>query len=434
MKLKILYIVPLLFVFGGLKAQEMLTLSQALELALKNNQAIEVSRNNTQIASNNHTIGNAGYLPQIGLNGAATYANNNINQRFTNGTEINQNGVGSTNLTANVILNWTIFSGLNARYVYKRLGEQETFAELQLKSDINNTLADVMAGYFNVQREQQTYAFIKYNIDIYEERLKIADTRFTIGSGAKTDLLQAKIDLNEQKSLLIRQDGLVRRAKAVLNQLLNRETNIDFTVESTIPQLEDFNYDSLRTSVFNKNIDIQRLQRNINIAGYQAKEARSLQYPWLGFTSSYNFGRSSSQAGFSLYNQNYGLGTGLTLQWNLFDGLNTRRVIKNADLLTSNTQLQLDDFKDQVDAGLTAAWYDFSSAKDQYMLEQENEILAKENVDIMLERFRLGNCTTIDLKLAQQTLQDSQNRLILAAYTVKLAETELLRLSNGLIK
>lgn len=434
MEHKLKYILVLVFAACNVYGQTTLTLNTAIETVLKNNYGIQISRNNVDIANNNHTWGNAGFTPQVNFVANGSIANNNINQRFTNGTEIIKNGVGSSNYGTGITLNWVLFNGLRAHYAYKQLGVVQSLNETQLKSDINNSVGNVMSAYFNVLREQQTLKNLENNLDIFNERLKIANTRFTIGSAAKTDMLQAKIDLNEQKSLIIRQKGAVMVAKAQLNQLLAKDDNQDFTVEEITPELDSLNYDSLRKSLYQNNIDLQVLNRNVDIAAYQSKIARSAIMPVVSLGSQYNFARSSSQAGFSLYNQSYGFTGGLTLSWNLYNGLNTKRIIKNTDIQLSTAQLQLKDLQTQVNNGFSAAWYNYTTAKEQYKLEKENEGLAKENVDIMLERFRVGNCTTIDLKLAQQTLQDSQNRLIQAGFQLKLAETELLRLSGSLAK
>jgi outer membrane protein len=434
MKHKLKYILPLLLASISVFGQTTLTLNTAIETVLKNNYGIQIAKNNVEIATNNNTWGNAGFTPQVNFNANGSYANNNINQRFTNGTEIVKNGVGSSNYGAGVSLSWALFNGMRAHYLYKQLGVVQDLNEVQLKSNINNSVGDVMAAYFNVLREQQTLKNLNENLGIFDERLKIADTRFIIGSAAKTDLLQAKIDLNEQKSLIIRQKGAVMVAKAQLNQILAKDATEDFTVEEITPELDSLNYDSLKRALYQNNIDIITLNRNVDIATYQTKIARSAIYPSIMLNSAYNFNRSSSQAGFSLYNQSYGFTGGLTLGWNLYNGLNTKRIIKNTDIQLSTAQLQLKDLQTQVNNGFSAAWYNYTTAKEQYKLEKENEGLAKENVDIMLERFRLGNCTTIDLKLAQQTLQESQNRLIQAGFQLKLAETELLRLSGGLAK
>ncbi len=415
------------------KAQ-VLSLSGAVEIALKNNYNIQIFANNAQIADNNNTIGNAGMLPQVGLNANGSYSNTNINQRFTNGTSIEKNGVVSTTYGAGLALNYVLFSGLRAQYIYKRQGEEDAVGQLQLKSTINTTVANVMAAYFNVLREQQTLKALLENISIFEERLKIAETRLQVGSSPKTDVLQAKLDLNEQKSLIIQQSAAIAVAKSQLDQLLGRESGNDFTVEEVTPALDSLNYDSLKNTILKNNIDLQAIQRNINIAKYGVKEARSAQYPTLALGSAYNFAKTNSQAGFTLFNQNLGFNGGLTLSWNLFNGFNTRRIISNSKLNLSSTELRLKDFQATISAQFVSAWNNFNTARQQYILEQESNTLAQENVDIMLERFRIANATTIDLKLAQQTLQDTQNRLIQAGYQMKLAETELLRLVSGLVK
>lgn len=435
MKHKLKYILPLVFAVCNVYGQNTLTLNSAIETVLKNNYGIQIAKNNVEIADNNNSWGAAGFTPQVSLLANGNIANNNINQRFTNGTEIIKNGVGSSNYGVGVNVTWALFNGLRAQYLYKQLGVVQSLNEAQLKSDINNSVGAVMSAYFNVLKEQQTLTNLDSNLTIFDERLKIADTRFTIGSAAKTDLLQAKIDLNEQKSLIIRQRGNVRVAKAQLNRVLSKEdAGDDFTVEDITPELDSLNYDSLKKALYQGNIDLMVLNRNVDIAMYQTKIARSAIYPSVNLNSAYSFARSSSQAGFLLYNQNYGFNGGLTLAWNLYNGLNTKRIIKNTDLQLTNTELQLKDFQVQVSSGFSATWYNYTASKEQYKLEKENEGLAKENVDIMLERFRVGNCTTIDLKLAQQTLQDSQARLIQAIYQLKLAQTELLRLSGGLVK
>lgn len=415
------------------KAQ-VLSLSGAVEIALKNNYNIQIYANNAEIADNNHSIGNAGMLPQVGLNGNVNYSNSNINQRFTNGTSIEKNGVVSTTYGGGIVLNYVLFSGLRAQYTYKRLGEQDVVSELQLKSTINVTVANVMAAYFNVLREQQTLKALEENIAVFEERLKIAETRLQVGSSPKTDVLQAKLDLNEQKSLIIKQRAAIAVAKSQLDQLLGRESGNDFTVEEITPALDSLNYDSLKSSILKNNIDLQTMQHNINVARYGVKEAQSAQYPTLALGSAYNFAKTNSQAGFTLFNQSLGFNGGLTLSWNLFNGFNTRRIINNQKLVVANTELQLKDYQATVSAQFVSAWNNFNTARQQYILEQESNSLAQENVNIMLERFRIANATTIDLKLAQQTLQDSQNRLIQAGYEMKLAETELLRLVSGLVK
>ena len=76
----------------------------------------------------------------------------------------------------------------------------------------------------------------------------------------------------------------------------------------------------------------------------------------------------------------------------------------------------------------------YDNAKKILLVEEETIGLAKENVFIALESFKRGVTTFIELRTAQQSLADAYNRLISARYNAKVAETELLRLSGGLLK
>ena len=67
-------------------------------------------------------------------------------------------------------------------------------------------------------------------------------------------------------------------------------------------------------------------------------------------------------------------------------------------------------------------------------LEEENILLAKENVSIVFQVYKLNSNTLIQLKEAEKSLQDAYTRLITARYNTKVAETELLRLKGDLVR
>ena len=87
-----------------------------------------------------------------------------------------------------------------------------------------------------------------------------------------------------------------------------------------------------------------------------------------------------------------------------------------------------------VDVSVKNAYVSYDNAKQVLLIEEENILLAKENLYITLEIFKRGSTTFIELRTAQQSLADAYNRLINARYLAKIAETELLRLNGGLLK
>ena len=99
-----------------------------------------------------------------------------------------------------------------------------------------------------------------------------------------------------------------------------------------------------------------------------------------------------------------------------------------------NSKLVLDQTKMVIESSLLIAYNNFKNSMDVLSLEEENFKLAKENVDVALERFRLGNSNTIELKVAQKSFDDAQTRLVNARYDAKVSETELMRLNGMLVK
>lgn len=79
MKRKNLFLSILLLAFGlTLKAQEngVLSMEEAISLALKNNQSLKIQQRRVDIATNDMFPGNAGLVPTVSFLGNASYQSN----------------------------------------------------------------------------------------------------------------------------------------------------------------------------------------------------------------------------------------------------------------------------------------------------------------------------------------------------------------------
>ena len=224
----------LVFVFSflvvNLFAQEQLTLEQAIYIGLKNNYEINIVRNSAVMSSNNNTPGNAGMLPKVDLQASTSFANNSTKQEFVSGLVVDKSGVQSNNINAGVFLTWTIFDGFKMFASHKKLQELELMGTLSSKILIENTLSQIIMNYYNVVRQKQLIKGLSENIKISEERLKIAEMKFNIGSGSKFDVLQAKVDMNAQTSNLYRNKTILSELKMNLNQIIARNSDLEFDV------------------------------------------------------------------------------------------------------------------------------------------------------------------------------------------------------------
>jgi outer membrane protein TolC len=320
----------------------------------------------------------------------------------------------------------------------RRLGQLVELGELQIKNQVVTTVADVMRTYYDLVRQQQQLKAIQETMQLSEERLQLAQYKFDIGTGAKPDVLQAQIDLNAQKSAHLTQQTAILKTKELLNQLLAIDVATDFTVLDTIPITTSILLDSIQNGLSGVNPQLLLIQKSLDVANLSLQERRAERWPTVSFNSTYNFSRNENKSVVNpfqtLFNQTKGLNYGVTASIPIFNGYNTRRLIKAAQLDIEYQQLQYKRSLAQINTSIVNAYKDYDLSKRTLVLEEDNIKLVRENLFIARERYRLGISTFIEMREAQRSLEDANNRLIQARYNTKIAEIELLRLRGDLVR
>jgi outer membrane protein len=420
-------------------AQQILTPDQAIDLALKNNYDIRLAKNDAAITANDYAYANLAFAPRVNGTANKVWNATQTKQEFANGSKRDTSGIRASTLSANVNLAWTLFDGLKMFATRQKLESLRDLGELAVKDQVITTVANIIAGYYNVVQQKQQLRNLSEQLSISEERVKLSDAKFQTGLGPKTDWLQSKVDYNALKASYLRQQTLIEQSKASLNQLMAVEAgNTQYDVMDTIPLNMELSYGGLRQQALAQNSGIKVAQQNLTVSQLQLKESKGDYFPVINFNSAYNYSRANSNAAtnsFSpVYNQNGVVSYGFSATIPIFNGLNVRRQVSAAKLNVGYQQLALESTRTQVDLALTSAFKDYEYYKTAVTLEEENLGLARENVMVAMERFRQGVSTVIEMKEAQQSLEDAYNRLINARYNIKLAETQLLRLNNMLVK
>ena len=427
-----------LLVGNFIQAQQPLTVEQAVATALANNYDILLSRNDSVLAANDYAYANFAFYPRLNANTGYNLSTNASKQVLADQTKRERNGIKSTALTASLNLNWTLFDGLKMFATKKRLGQLVELGELQVKNQVINTVGDVMRTYYDIVRQYQQLRAIEETMALSEERLKLAQYKFDIGTGAKPDALQAQIDLNAQKSAYLNQQTGILKTKELLNQLLSIPVDMDFSVLDTIPIAQGLLLDSIQNGITGVNPELLLIQKSLDVASLALQERRAERFPTVSFNSAYNFNRTDNKSVVNpfqpLFNQNRGLNYGFTATIPIFNAFNTRRLIKAAELDIEYQQIQYKRSLAQINTSVTNAYKDYDLSKRTLTLEEENQLLVRENLFIARERYRLGISTFLEMREAQRSLQDANTRLIQARYNTKLAEIELLRLRGDLVR
>jgi outer membrane protein len=402
-----------------------LRLEEAVAVALANNLDIRVAATEKEIADNDVRFMDAAFLPQLNGNFTRNFSTSTINQELSNGTKTERNNVKGNVLNAGVAMNWLLFDGLRMFATRQKIQELQVLGDLNVKNSIQNTVFNVIITYYAVVRQQQQLKAIIEQMDISNERLLLAERRFETGLGSKVDVLQAKVDLNAQKSAMLQQQTLIEQSKTTLRQLLNIKDEQPFLVTETIPVKKDLSITSLQETALLNNITLQQVQQNKTVAALTLKEFKADRFPRISFNSNYTLNRNKSEAGLFLLNQNAGFGYGLTATVPILNNFNNRRQIQAASIDIKRLDLQYQNEKIRLQTVLLNAFKEYQFQLKALALEEENLLLAKENVVVALARFKQGLSTTVEVKQAQVSLEEAYNRLISTRYNAKLAESQL---------
>ncbi len=415
-----LFVVPV-------QGQNVYGLKDCISIGLERNFSILIAKNDETIAKNNYTLGNAGFLPKIDLMGNTSGSVNNSTLNNTDGSKSVSNGVFNTTTYGSAELGLTIFSGFKAVTTYKKLGELNQVGQLNTQLTVENLISDVVSGYYSYILQVQLMNNLKYALILSRERLRIDQDRYLLGSGSKLEVLQSRVYVNSDSSNLSRQNEVVRSAQIRLNQMMAVENlgNEFSSKDTTIDVNPGLIYETLLEETMINNTNLQIAAKNKTISDYDYKLILSRSYPYLNFSGGYGYTFNTFDQSSSKNQAVNGVNYGLTLGVNLFDGNNQRRNIHNSVIDRESKDLRYREVEQGVKADLLTIYSAYSNNLRLISLEEQNFQTARENLDIALERYKLGSLSGIDLREVQKSLLDARERLISAHYQTKLAEVSL---------
>jgi outer membrane protein len=397
----------------------------AVEIALSNNLRIQVAKSEQDIARINNTWGNAGKWPIVTAGMANTEALSNLNQKLSNGNEIIRNGVTNNILAANLSATWRIYSGMRVLATKERFEELERIGEVQMRQEVTRLTFEVISAYYDIVRLNLQVRAIEAIINLSQERERIAETRFKVGSAAKTDLLQARIDLNTQRVILANIRQQVRVAKAGLNTLLKRSPEAPLAVADTVFTISPVDMADLRSKAEKGNYQLLLAQRNRAVLLQDRRIVQAQRLPVLSLASVSSFNRNKATGGFFLTNQTLGPNIGVNLAIPIFNGNTVRTQMKVADERLRQQELQTELLRSEILRDLQVAYEEYRNAASNAEIERQNVELARENNLISTERFRKLQSNSIELRQAQLSLIEAQDRYINAAFRAKIAAATL---------
>lgn len=434
MKRTILFFIAISCTALALQAQPAptYTLKSCLEQGLLNNYSLRITRNEEQVSKNNATLGNAGYLPTLDLSAGykGTVDNTETTVRATSET-MKDSGVFDQSLNAGVNLNWTVFDGFNITANYQKLKELERQGETNTRIAIEDLIANIAAEYYNYVQQKIRLKNFRYAVSLSKERLRIVEERYHIGNFSRLDYQQAKVDFNADSAQYMKQQELLHTSRILLNELMaNKDVDQSFIIRDSLISINNMmNFEELWNGTLQINASLLKAEQNNTLARLDYKKVCARDYPYLKMNGGYGYTHNKYDISANSRRSNLGLNFGVTVGFNLFDG-NRRRERRNASIAIQNARLEREQVEQSLRADLSNLWQAYQNNLQMLNLERQNLVAARENHEIAMERYMLGNLSGIEMREAQKSLLDAEERILSAEYDTKLCEISLLQISG----
>jgi outer membrane protein TolC len=437
--MKFLYlclIVLFTFFYSSVSAQKLLSLEESIQLGIQNHYSIQISKKRELQALNDNTPGNAGFLPTITGTLNKNYTISGLDQEFFGGLRppLVQSGVNSNSSNGGVAMVWTLYDGKGMFILRDRFKELQNLGAKQTETAIENLISLISSSYYDLIRQNLRVNNFKKGLEISNDRLKLAKDRYEVGQGSKVDYYSAQVDYNEDKALLIAQEQSYLNTKISYNTLLVRNHQEEFNVDTKIDLLPKLNLPELKEFALKQNPILISALLTKKITDLDTKSIQSLQMPQIDLLAGYNMSQVNNGAGFGVQRGTSDvLNYGLRATINIFDGYNQKRRVQNAKINAEIAQMQIDDLKNSLISTLERAFVTYENALNLISLETENYAIAKQNIDIAFDRFKVGIATSYELREVQRNAVSAETRLIETKFAAKAAEIELIRLSGNLL-
>ncbi len=429
-------IAALLFLSLGAQAQEakprILTLEEAVDLALKNNHDLYISAATAEKAANASTLGNAGGLPNLVASAGANYSNQNSDLEFATGQSQTVDGAQSAAQNASLGLNQVLFAGGSVQTTWKILKKAATMASLAEQQQMLNTIAQAHSQYYGIALLTETLGNAERNVQLSQERFQRAELTHQLGGSNTTELLSAEVDLNRDQINLMNIRTQLYNAKLVFRNFIglsepfevNQNTDMSFV---SLPGTE-----ALLAQALQESPAVQMAKTSQESAELQFRLTKATLFPTIGAQVSYGFNQSQAEAGFLASSQQTGLNAGVSLTYNLFGGGRNRVQRQNAALDLDIAERRKVQAEENMTTALMNAVEIYVDARAKHALEVKSAELAQKNFERTSELFALGKVSHLQLREAQLGWFNALNGKNSALFQAKNAEIAIWQLVGKL--
>ena len=410
-----------------------LSLEQSIGNALENNYGIRVAQLNSEIAHSQNHWGNTGALPQIGIGADGSHSEIDMSEDLTVVEQV-RTKFESSALNLGLNTNWTLFDGKGmfaAKHSLELLASQ---SDNQVELIIEQTVEAVDFAYHNALVQIDLLGVLSETLSLSRDRLQQVVWSEEYGVAGTFDKLQFENAIIADSSAYLLQETAVKTSIRNLNRLMGVDESASWNLVTPMmnpPSLG--NLEALQNTVEQDNSLVKNAVLASQISTQNVKMSEARLYPVIGLTSSRRFSDTYFQTDMgNAMSGNSATAVTLTLNFNLFNGGQTRRAIAEAKIQQEIAELGIID-------QISEARKLVADAYDRYVVNRSIYLLSKnatDNARLALEmaetRYNDGVVNSLDFRTLEVTLQNAKVRELQALQAWRASYVEIQRLIGSL--
>ncbi|HPF34535.1 MAG TPA: TolC family protein [Candidatus Krumholzibacteria bacterium] len=302
-------------------------------------------------------------------------------------------------------MNWNLFDGFAKFGGLKSARKSRDSATADRAYTRQLVIQNVTVAYLKLVRDERLLEVAQESQDLAERELERSETYHRIGSAAKSDVLQAKVRVEQTKLDVIRARNTVEQSFAELAHAMNRPLAQRFQVDRTLMD-RDMDVAPLGT-LFDEALanreDLRSRELQVEAREGDVTSAGGNLWPSLDLFARYSKYENESPFRFGAQKSD-NLSYGYQVSWNVFDRLQSWTGRSQAKARQRIAEYNLDQARLDVQLEVRQLYNAQVESRERVSLAQETIVNAEEELRLAQERFRVGAGTMLDRITAQVNL------------------------------
>jgi len=431
--IKYIFLLLMIPILGISQETEDLSLQQAISIALKQNFDIQIGKKNLESAQLNNTWEAIGMFPSVSV--GATQSNR-FDDSQSQVLPDTRNEITQASISPSIQVNWLLFNGLSVYINKAKLDLLEDLSEGNVAILVENNIQAVVLAYYQTLKDRERLSTIEKVKKLSKDRFDYVQTRKDFGSAVSYDVLQAKNAYLSDSTNYLLQSLQLKQSQLNLNLLMGVDKESDYNLTTAFEAIsEDYLYSDLEEKMFSSNKTLLNQYINQEILKKNVKLAKASVWPTLNMSAGGNYGNQYFKFAPNdpIYTYSYAFYVNFSLNFNLYNGGQTRRSIQQARISEEIGQLQQDQIKQTLSNGLLTVYQMYDIRKQLLNVADVSLETAQLNLDLSAERFKNGSINSFNFRDVQIQFINAEFNKLEAVYNLIDTHTELLRATGGII-